>query len=335
MNKLRLEQKRALINLIRTFFSDQDFFELETPLLVPSPGMEVHLHGFKTNYMDNHGKPHDLYLPTSPEFSIKKALGGGEFDKVFEIARVFRNDGELGLQHHPEFNMLEWYRPGDYRDIMDDVESLIEYLSNQFESIYTPKGFSWTSGVKRRSIKTCFSELAELDLARGMSDLRYWRNTSAQVLNESIPGDDSFEDIFFRVWMKQIEPKLGLTQPEIVYDYPASMAALAKLKEPENIWAERFELYIRGVEIGNAFSELTDSDEQRRRFDSANSERQALGYPAHPVDEDLINAVGNMKPTGGIAVGVARLLMVLTGESDIRQFFLQPLVESGAARKRK
>ena len=134
MNQLRLQQKRKLINLIREFFTEQDFFEIETPLLVPSPGMEVHLHSFATRYVRHDGSEEVLHLPTSPEFAIKKALGAG-FKKVFEIARVFRNQGELDSQHHPEFNMLEWYRPGSYLQIMDNVEVLLEYLARHFNAL--------------------------------------------------------------------------------------------------------------------------------------------------------------------------------------------------------
>ncbi|MCF7823232.1 MAG: EF-P lysine aminoacylase GenX [Candidatus Marinimicrobia bacterium] len=321
-----MKQKRSLINLIREFFTSENFFELETPLLVPSPGMEVHLHGFKTNYLNFHGEVIEYYLPTSPEFAIKKALGSG-FDKVFEIARVFRNHGESGPLHHPEFNMLEWYRPGSYLEIMDDVDRLLEFLQSRFPEIQKPSGFSWELESKRTSIQECFEKYGQIDLERGMEDSKYWRNESINILNETIPENESFEDIFFRVWMKIIEPNLGMTQAEIIYDYPASMAALSKLKEPEHKWSERFELYIQGVEIGNAFSELTDSLEQERRFKSANAERLALGYPPHPIDYDLIEAVGKMQATGGIAIGIERLLMVLCQETDISQFYLQPLGE--------
>ncbi len=332
MNKLRLQQKRHLINLIRDFFTGAGFFELETPLLVPSPGMEVHLHSFSTTYIHHDGTAEIFHLPTSPEFAIKKALGYG-FEKVFEIARVFRNHGELGPQHHPEFNMLEWYRPGSYLQIMDDTEALLHFLSQRFETTQPSEDFSWGT-IKKTSIQDCFHTYATLDLQRGFTDSGYWRTSAAGVLNETIPDDDSFEDIFFRVWLKLIEPKLGLTQPEIVFDYPASMAALARLKAPDNIWAERFELYIQGIEIGNAFSELTNSEEQTRRFAIANKERQGLGYSPHPIDAEFIEAVGKMPPTGGIAIGIERLLMVLTGETDIRQFFLHPLTDSGSATKR-
>ncbi|MCF7809307.1 MAG: EF-P lysine aminoacylase GenX [Candidatus Marinimicrobia bacterium] len=330
MNKDRLEQKRALINLIRQFFVDREFFEIETPVLVPSPGMEPHLHGFKTSYVDETGISREYFLPTSPEFAIKKALGNG-YEKVFEIARAFRNLGELGPQHHPEFNMLEWYRPGDYRDVMADVETLLQFISEQFHPLSHPNGFSWEAGVGRITIQDCFQEHASLDLRRGISEEAYWRREAQGVLNERVPGDDTFEDIFFRVWMKLIEPKLGMDRPVIVYDYPASMSALAQLKQADKVWAERFELYIQGVEIANAFSELRDQDEQRHRFERSSQLREELGYPPHPIDEDLIQAIAQMQPTGGIAIGLERLLMVLTGEKDISQFFLQPLT---AARRR-
>lgn len=324
VSKLRLQQKRQLINLIRKYFEELDFFEIETPLLVPSPGMEVHLHGFNTKYIDQHGETHELYLPTSPEFAIKKALGSG-FERVFEIARVFRNHGEMGAQHHPEFNMLEWYRPGDYKDIMDDVEGLLDYLATNFGEIVEHSDFMWKNGISRITIDDCFRDYADMNLKQGLQDLGYWRNAAAEKLQEQVPDAETFDDVFFRVWIKLIEPKLGQSQPQIVYDYPPSMAALAKLKEPEGLWAERFELYIQGVEIGNAFSELTDSKEQARRFDEANREREALGYPAHPIDKGFIESVGKMKPSGGIAIGVERLLMVLTGETDISTFFINPL----------
>ena len=325
MDSYALQAKRRVINALRSFFTDRDFFELETPMLVPSPGMEVHLHGFQTQYETWNGQSIPYFLPTSPVFAIKKALGQG-FEKVFEIARVFRNQGELGAQHHPEFNMLEWYRPGDYTHIMDDVAQLFSYLKAHLDDIPTTT-YGWDQ-MTRRSVAQCFHDLAGLDLERGLDDLATWRNQATQVLDEQIPADDHFQDIFFRVWMKRIEPQLGLHGPEIVYDYPAEMAALARLKSTDPRWAERFEVYVRGVELGNAFSELTDSEEQARRFASANGDREALGYLPHPVDDDLISAVGRMKPTGGIAIGVERLVMVLYDIPDIRQLFLQPVTDA-------
>ncbi len=292
--------------------------------MVPSPGMEVHLHGFATQYVHHDGTKERLSLPTSPEFAIKKALGAG-FEKVFEVARVFRNHGELGPLHHPEFNMLEWYRPGDYLDIMKDVERLLDHLVKKFDAVPIYDSEYWLKSVKRISIKDCFNIYAGIDLEAGMEDPERWHRIASDAISEQIPPDDSFEDIFFRVWLKLIEPNLGKNRPEIVFDYPASMAALAKIKSPDHLWAERFELYIKGVEIGNAFSELIDPEEQLSRFENANAERERLGYAPHPIDNHLIEAVGRMQPTGGIAIGIERLLMVLTGEADIRNFFLQPV----------
>ena len=326
MNQLRLRQKRQLINHLRDFFTGRDFFEIETPLLVPSPGMEVHLHSFTTKYIHHDGSEELLHLPTSPEFAIKKALGAG-FERIFEIARVFRNHGELGPQHHPEFNMLEWYRPGSYIQIMDDVETLLDYLVKHLDTVPIFGSEYWTKSIKRTAIKDCFKNYAGIDLEDGLMDLGLWSKLAAKALSEQIPPGEGFEDIFFRIWIKLIEPRLGENRPEIVFDYPASMAALAKLKAPENIWAERFELYIKGIEIGNAFSELTDSAEQLKRFEDANRLREIIGYPPHPIDSELMEAVGKMPPTGGIAIGVERLLMALTGETDIREFFVQPLGE--------
>jgi len=230
--------------------------------------------------------------------------------------------------------MLEWYRPGSYLEIMDDVDALFKYLSTRFSPLNASLEFSWDEGTSRTSIEECFRKYANLNLKRGLSDIDYWSSASQASLQENIASDDSFEDIFFRVWLKLIEPNLGVSQPEIVFDYPASMAALAKLKAPEDVWSERFEVYIKGVEIGNAFSELTDSAEQDRRFREANEQREGLGHPPHPIDQTFIDSVGEMPRTGGIAIGVERLLMVLTGETDISQFFLYPLSESSAAVKR-
>jgi elongation factor P--(R)-beta-lysine ligase len=324
INKNAITQKRQVINLIRQFFESQGFFEIETPLFVPSPGMEEHLHGFKTEYINHQGESETYYLPTSPEFAIKKALGSG-FENVFEIARSFRNHGELGKLHHPEFNMLEWYRTdADYQDVMTDTENLIHFLVEHFPTHHYAN-FSWELPFKKRTIAQVFIDEVNIDLAKGLDDFSYWKRSAEERLGVQIPNDDTFDDIFFRLWIQCIEGKLGQTQPEIVYDYPAHMSALSKIKSDNPRWAERFELYIRGIEIGNAFSELTDSNEQESRFIHANLEREKMGYPPHPVDYELIRAVGKMKPTGGIAIGIERLLMVLTHTEDIREFFLFPM----------
>jgi len=320
----RVRQKRELIDLIREFFTDAGFFELETPLLVPSPGMEAHLHGFRTTYLASDGSSKDYYLPTSPEFAIKKILSR-DYQQVFEIARVFRNHGELGPLHHPEFNMLEWYEPGDYTRTMERTEQLLTFIAGTSSGLLQDPGPSWARPFPRYSVQDLFKTHVDIDLARGMEDQDYFRAAAGECLKQEIPSDDTFEDIFFRIWLDRIEGQLGLDQPVIVYDYPASMAALSRLKSADPRWCERWELYINGLEIGNAFSELTDSQEQRRRFDEANAQRSLQDFEIHPVDEELITAVGKLPPTTGIAIGIERLLMALTGETDIRACFLLPM----------
>ncbi|MCF7797933.1 MAG: EF-P lysine aminoacylase GenX [Candidatus Marinimicrobia bacterium] len=329
MNRFnRLRQKREFIKLIRQFFTEAGFFEIETPILVPSPGMEVFLQGFATEYANQMGERQKLYLPTSPEFAIKKALGSPDFagQNLFEIARVFRNSGENSPQHHPEFNMLEWYRVNaDYTHIMTDCENLFCFLAATFP--HTEPGYDWSPPFTRSSLAGLFKIHTGIDLNRAMADEVYWHREAESVLNKAPADDDTFEDIFFRLWLDIVEPHLGREKPEIVYDYPASMAALARRKPTDPRWSERFEIYARGFELGNAFSELTDPDELLARFRENNFQRQKYGFPPHPIDHDLIEASGKMQPTGGIAVGVERLLQALTGVKDLREFFLLPLPE--------
>lgn len=327
MNRFhRQQQKREFINLIRQFFTGQKFFEIETPVLVSSPGMEVHLHGFPTEYANFVGERFPLYLPTSPEFAIKKALGNPDFagQNLFEIARVFRNSGENTKQHHPEFNMLEWYRVNaDYLDIMTDCEALFSYLADHFS--HAMGDFDWSPPYPKFSIVDLFLREAQLDLTRALTDDAYWRREAEVVLDQPLADDDTFEDIFFRVWLDLIEPKLGLEKPTIVYDYPVEMGALARRKPSDQRWAERFEIYAQGYEIGNAFSELTDSNELLERWHHTNAMREIYGFPPHPIDYQLVEAVEKMSPTGGIAVGVERLLQAFTGVDDLREFFLIPI----------
>jgi len=323
-----IQFKRNLITTVRTFFTDRGFFEMETPLLVKSPAMESTLHGFETTYIDHSNREHSYYLPTSPEFALKKALA--QFQKpIFEICRVFRNRGELGPLHHPEFNMLEWYEPGDYSKSVETVTALIEYLTSSLPEQYLKSDLEWSGPFREWTIQELFHKYASMDLVRGIADQTYWLNAGCRVLGQKLDPDETFEDIFFRVWLDCIEPNLGRTGPVIVKDYPPSMAALARLKPDDESWAERWELYINGIEIGNAFGELTDSEELRERWKAAGIQRQQNGFSGHPVDADVVEAVGRMHETTGVAIGIERLGMALSGIQDIRRFFINPL-DNGA-----
>lgn len=283
---------------IRRFFVDQGFLELDAPALVAYPGQEPYLTPFETTLTDARGRSSKAFLHTSPEYAAKKALAAG-VEKLFVLAHVFRNGEELGGLHQPEFMMLEWYRANaSYEDIMDDVDALL----GEFH------GLGHGTRCDRLSVRDAFKQYAGIDeqtLLAGSSTDRY-------------------EDFFYKIFLNKIEPHLGADRPIILYDYPAPMAALAKLKDEDPRYAERFEVYWKGMEIANAFSELTDADEQRRRFVEEQAVRRSLGKSVYPVDEEFIEAVRRMPPSAGIALGVDRLIMARHNITSIEDVVLWP-----------
>ncbi len=328
MNRAAIEFKRTLINSIRDFFGERGYFEMETPLLVPSPAMEHTLDGFATHYFDAAGHAYPYYLPTSPEFGLKKALDCFE-RPLFEISRVFRNRGELGPLHHPEFNMLEWYEPGNYDSSMATMRDLLDHLRQlEWNTGTDPGRGEWSASFHESSIPDLYQELLGIDLGKAQEDLEYFRSAAAAVLDAPPPADDGFDDLFFRLWLTRIEPVLGQEAPHFVRDYPRSMAALARLLPADQRYAERWELYIHGLEIANAFGELTDGAELKERWEMSNRERRLVGKKPHPIDPALLEAVDRMPETTGVAVGIERLAMALTGIQDIREFFLLSMQDS-------
>lgn len=276
---------------IRRFFVDQGFLELDAPALVAYPGQEPYLTPFETTLTDARGRSSKAFLHTSPEYAAKKALAAG-VEKLFVLAHVFRNGEELGGLHQPEFMMLEWYRANaSYLDLMDDVDGLL--------------------GIKcdRLSVRDAFKQYAGLD---------------EQTLLEGSPPD-RYEDFFYKIFLNKIEPHLGADRPIILYDYPAPMAALAKLKDGDPRYAERFEVYWKGMELANAFSELTDADEQQRRFMEEQAVRRSLGKPIHPIDEEFVEAVRRLPPSAGIALGVDRLIMARYNINSIEKIMPFPM----------
>lgn len=279
-----LKKRASIISGIRKFFDGKGYLEVETPLLVSKPGMEPFLSPFRTEVKDPKGNSYDGYLITSPEFAMKKLLVAG-FPKIYQLGKCFRNGEDFGGLHNPEFTMLEWYRAGtDYKGIMDELEEMINSLG-------VKKFGPW----ERLTVAEAFQKYAERDVLELAND----------------------EQEFHHVFLNKIEPHLGKDVPTILYDYPAQMAALSKVKGE---WAERFELYIDGIEIANAFTELTDPKEQRRRFEEERAHRIKLGKHDHGLDEDFLLALEEGMPeSGGIALGVDRLVMALLGVKDIRE----------------
>ena len=328
IKRLLLLKSKGL-RLIRSFFSSRDFVEWQTPQLVVSPGLEVHLQGFATHYLDDKGCSHHCYLPTSPEFSLKKALCAG-MERIYEICHCFRNGGETGPLHQCEFTMLEWYRAyADYRAIMVDVEELGIYLQEGLQSKYfstfRSRQIDWRPPWPRTCLQEVFEHHCGINLERGIEDLEYFQAEADRLLGDPAVEARDFDSLFYQLFLNFVEPQLGLAKPEILYDYPIGMSALAATKPGRPRFAERFEVYVAGVEIANAFTELNDPVEQEERFKAALREKKRRGYAEVPIDRQFLEELSHgMPPAAGIALGVERLLMAQTGTSQIADLFFLP-----------
>ena len=282
-----LRRRAHLLAAIRHWFAANDYLEVPTPCVVPSPALEEHLFALPAA---------GRWLRTSPEFALKRVLAAG-LERIYELGPCWR-DREHGPWHGTEFSMLEWYRVGaSLDDLMDEVEDLVATTSRVADR--PPP--TW----ERRTIRELFREHAGLDPA----------TASARELSGGI--DESWEDAFARRWVMDVEPKLQGAL--FVTEWPASQAALARCGVDSDGWpiAHRFEAFIDGIELANAFWELTDPVELRRRFHAANATRAVLGEAPPPIDEALIEAVAQMPDTSGIALGVDRLVAAMSGWSSI------------------
>ena len=331
----RLAARGRITAAIRAGFAAEDFVEAETPILQVSPGNEVHLHAFATTLIANDGTPSRLYLHTSPEFTAKKLLAGG-VERLFTLARVFRHRERTDL-HHPEFTMLEWYRArAGYDVLVDDCAALLARCADAAgaDSLrFRGRSADPRAGVEHLSVAEAFREFAGIDLAASLDDPdrpeRDVLAAAARTAGIRVAADDRWADIFTRVMVEKIEPHLGHGRPTALMDYPASEAALARRKPSDPRFSERFELYACGVDLAYGFGELTDPDEQRRRFEADMAERQRLYGERHPIDEDFLAALAHMPPASGIALGLDRLVMLLTDARRITDVLWAPVAERG------
>jgi len=316
---------------IRAWFGSQDFIEVETAALQVSPGNETHLHAFATELIGPGGERAPLYLRTSPEFACKKLLAAGE-TRIFDFARVFRNR-ERGALHHPEFTLLEWYRANEpYEALMDDCAALMTEAARAVgakEFSFRGRTIDPLAAPERVTVAEAFARHAGVDLlatiSGGQGD-RAALAAAAVKAGVTIAADDTWGDIFSRILAERVEPQLGNGRATILYEYPLPLAALARAKPGSDKVAERFELYACGVELGNAFGELTDVAEQRARFAAAMAEKQRIHGESYPVDEDFLAALAQMPPACGIALGFDRLVMLAIGASRIEQVIWAPVV---------
>jgi lysyl-tRNA synthetase class 2 len=314
-------QLRARIQAaMRQWFESEGFVEVETPILQAAPGAEVHLTGFATAWELPDGEECERWLHSSPEFAMKKLLAGG-MPKIFQFARVFRN-AEGSALHHPEFTMLEWYRAGTgYETIMADCKAML--ASTGVEEL------RWTGHVcdpkaepERLTVAEAFVRHAGVDLFATLGSAEALSGASGVAMHTG----DNWEDVFFRIMFEKIEPRLGMGRPTILCEYPISMAALARAKPGDPRVAERFELYACGVELANAFGELTDPDIQRERLVADMDLKEELYGVRWPVDDDFLAALDHGLPDcSGIALGFDRLVMLASGASHIEEVLWLPV----------
>ncbi|MCK4742711.1 MAG: elongation factor P--(R)-beta-lysine ligase [Sulfuriflexus sp.] len=297
-----LKKRAELLRQIRAFFYARDVLEVDTPALSVAGNTDPNIESFRTDYTGP-GNTNTLYLHTSPEFSMKRLLAA-DSGAIYQLCKVFRN-GEAGRQHNPEFTMLEWYRPDfDHHQLMNEVAELINDVLGKKE-------------VLKISYQQAFIEHAGIDpLDTNQNALK--KCAQQNGLEKVIGMDEASVDDWLDLLIDQVVvPKLGRGRV-FIYDYPASQAALAEISESDSRVAERFELFIDGVEIANGFHELTDVVEQRQRFESENKKREEVGLSKLPIDENLLAALEEGLPDcAGVAIGIDRLLMIVAGVDSI------------------
>ena len=324
-----LAARGRITKAVRGWFESQRFTEVETAALQVSPGNEAHLHAFSTEALTTDGERSRMYLHTSPEFACKKLLASGERE-IFTLGKVWRNR-ERGPLHHPEFTMLEWYRAHQpYQAIMADCAALLAAAAEAAGA----DTLAWRGREadpyvepERITVAEAFDRFADIGLLAVLED-RDALAAQAQAAGIRIAADDTWADVFSRVIVEKVEPQLGRGRASILYEYPASEAALARPKAGDRRVAERFELYACGVELANCFGELTDPAEQRRRFEIEMAEKERLYGERYPIDEDFLAALALMPPASGGALGFDRLVMLATGAQRIEQVLWTPVAET-------
>jgi elongation factor P--(R)-beta-lysine ligase len=304
---------------VRGYFETLGFVEVETPARVLSPGQELHLDAIPAG-----GTRH---LITSPEYHMKRLVAGG-LPRIVQFCRCFRAE-EDGPFHQPEFTMIEWYRAGGTMDeLMRDCEAIVEVAAraagtwpkasvpSNRRSAHSSEVLALDGRFERTTIRDLFRRHAGIDL-RGDED-QADMHALAQCASCRVGAGAGWDDVFYQVFLDRIEAHLGCQRPTFVLDWPVPLGALARRKVDDPLTVERFELYAGGLELANAFGELTDPVEQRARFVEEADLRRQRGKAVYPIDEKLLDALGRMPPTCGIALGFDRLVMLVLGASSIR-----------------
>lgn len=323
-HKKNLELRSQIIRLIREWFWQQDFLEMETPNLLRLPGQEPYLSPMPIAIHDEWKKRHEGYLHTSPEYTLKKMLGAG-FKKIFSVCKVYRDYESFGGTHNPEFTMIEWYRAHeDFWKIMEDTEGLFKFIevklqqNFQFSSINVQNFNQW----ERLHMRDAWQRYAGVNLDDYLEREKMFALCEEKGYTPS--AAEPYEDLFYRIFLNEIEPHLGKERPTILHHYPACMAALSRISPTDSRYAERFEVYIGGLELANCFSELVDPAEQLRRLEKDREDRKQAGKDVFAIDMEFIEALKTMPPSAGIALGVDRLVQLFAGCKNIDDVIALP-----------
>ncbi len=328
--------RERVIDAIRAYFKGEGFHEAEVPLLLPTPSTEPFLEVFKTELKDDQGNRWDGFLPSSPEFALKKLLSAGS-GSVFTITKSFRNGEGRSSRHNPEFTILEWYHAsGDYWTVAEQFQDLMIHILNMVGSsdgqrvsksaiTYQGKEYSLKAPWERISVAEAFQKYAGIDTEIMLDEAKL--KAVGKKKGYQVTEQTTWEEIWNQIIANEVEPQLGKNGPTILYDYPVAQAALArKARDPR--FAERWEVFLAGMELGNCFSELTDWREQEARCKADLAERKRLGKTEYPMDTAFIEALKlGMPPTGGIAVGVDRLVALFADTPSIADTLFFPVEE--------
>ena len=327
--------RAAIAAAVRRWFDAKGFVEVDPAALQASPGNETHLHRAQAGLVGPDGAAREAWLHTSPEFAMKKLVAAGE-TRIFALTHVFRNR-ERGALHAPEFAMLEWYRVGaPLEALMDDCATLVAlagHVAGAKTFAFRGREASPFEPPERLTVRDAFLRHAGIDLfdslpAGGVPDVARLA-ADAKAAGVRVAADDTWSDVFSRILSERVEPNLGIGRPTVLHAYPASEAALARLSPDDPRLAERFELYVCGVELANAFHELSDPAEQRRRFQADMAEQQRIYGASAPIDEDFLAAVAAMPDACGAALGFDRLVMLAAGADSVEAVQWTPVFDLG------
>jgi elongation factor P--(R)-beta-lysine ligase len=315
---------------LREYFASHGFVEVESTVLTVSPGNETHLHAFETDLVRPAGTRERRYLRTSPEFACKKLLAAGE-RRIVEFARSFRNR-ERGALHHPEFTLIEWYRVNEpYEMLMDDCAAILGLaakIAGSHRFLFRERAVDPFAKPDRMTVAEAFRRHAGIDLLAVLPPCPTASFASAaRAGGVRVAADDSWGDIFSRVLVELVEPHLGAERATMLFEYPTVQSPLARPTARDPRLAERFELYVCGVELANGSGELTDASEQRVRLEQQMAEKERIHGERYPIDEDFLAALARMPPASGVALGFDRLVMLAAGATRIDQVLWTSILE--------